>query len=544
VTIFLFGPPKLTCSAFSDPRPSTHTSMSTTTATTTPSRAAPSRQSNLSAPPTPTTSAAALPKPLSIHGKEEVQKAIAAHKKTPPSLAGTMDEPDQISGYLHKENRVGSRYFETIPGTPLLVYYRTRTLATAASYPPHAAIDLSAATKIALVTSNGQPTTRFVIQSQSAADANSVEHVQLKAGSLNEAKNWVATLSARNKYFTRSYRNTQLRSKPASRLDLVNHAKVLMNSVDDITSSSEDVTAATAARMSTLSVKGLSKFKSSAMDPDAFFSAPSDDDYEEDGLANSGPPVLPATMWDEPSYETVPLRGYNYLNDHVKVKASRSLLKLIAVDCFYTRKRVDHLSALPNSRTSKLSRTHFTWCLVIQVPGSQFYYFCLYFCALSEVAQKLLSPSLVNDAQARQLATKEGYPPHYVSLLRSFFFGDSDEFRNERFKMVPQILDGPWIVRNAVPNKPALIGKKVTHRYFRSTLGAGYMELDMDVSSSSIANRLTQLAIGYASSLVCDLGFTLEGRSSEELPEEILGTARANHTDLVGTAVPLPGVLQ
>ena len=197
------------------------------------------------------------------------------------------------------------------------------------------------------------------------------------------------------------------------------------------------------------------------------------------------------------------------------------------------------MSSLPNSRTSKLSKSHYTWSLVIQVPGSQFYYFALYFCAISEVAQKLLSPRLMNDAQAQQLATKEGYPPGYVKLLRSFFFGESDDFRNDRFKMVPQIQDGPWIVRNAVPNKPALIGRKLIHRYFRSTAGAGYLELNMDISSSSIANRLTQLAIGYSTALVVDLGFTLEGRTPEELPEEILGTAEANRTDLVNSAHPL-----
>ena len=217
------------------------------------------------------------------------------------------------------------------------------------------------------------------------------------------------------------------------------------------------------------------------------------------------------------------------------MKASRSLLKLMAIDTYSSRKRVDHLS----SCTSKQSKLHFTWNVVMQVPGSQMYYFSLFFVAATEIAQKLLSPRLFNDTQAQHLATREGFPPGYVRLLRDFFFGDSDTFRNERFKMVPVIQDGPWIVKNAVPNKPALIGKKVTHRYFRSEAGAGYLELDMDVSSSSIANRLTQLAIGYSTLLVCDLGFTLEGRSPEELPEEILGTAQANHVDLVHTAKPL-----
>jgi len=433
---------------------------------------------------------------------------------------------------------VGSRYFETIPGTPLIVYYRTRTLANAASYPPHAAVDLTSATKIALVTSSGQPTARFVIQAPSQADPNSVEHLQLKAGSLEDAKNWVATLSARSKYFSRRLGRApsarQSMTRGASRTPLVASAVQLMNSVDDITSSTEDVTT----RMSTLSARGLVNKRQSTTVLEEYYSAPSED--EDDGPADTGPPILPPSMWAEPPVEHIPLRGYNYLVDAVKVKATRSLLKLVAVDTFSARKRVDHLSALPNSRSSILSKTHFTWNIVFQVPGAQFYFFSLYFCAVSEVAQKLLSPRLFSDAQAQQLAMREGYPPAYVKLLRDFFFGPSDAFRDERFKMVPAIQDGPWIVRNAVPNKPALIGKKLTHRYFRSDKLAGYLELDMDISSSSIANRLTQLAIGYSTLLQCDLGFTLEGRTPEELPEEILGTAQANHTDLIHTAKPLP----
>lgn len=45
-----------------------------------------------------------------------------------------------------------------------------------------------------------------------------------------------------------------------------------------------------------------------------------------------------------------------------------------------------------------------------------------------------------------------------------------------RFKLIPSIVSGPFIVRKAVGNKPALLGRKVTQRYFR---GPGYVETDI-----------------------------------------------------------------
>ena len=45
-----------------------------------------------------------------------------------------------------------------------------------------------------------------------------------------------------------------------------------------------------------------------------------------------------------------------------------------------------------------------------------------------------------------------------------------------RFKLIPNIVSGPFIVRKAVGNKPALLGRKVSQRYFR---GPGYVETDI-----------------------------------------------------------------
>jgi Protein ENHANCED DISEASE RESISTANCE 2, C-terminal len=65
------------------------------------------------------------------------------------------------------------------------------------------------------------------------------------------------------------------------------------------------------------------------------------------------------------------------------------------------------------------------------------------------------------------------------------------DFRNERFKLIPSIVEGPFLVRRSVGAKPALLGRKLTQRYFR---GPNYVETDVDVSSSSIAEKVRAAA--------------------------------------------------
>lgn len=110
-----------------------------------------------------------------------------------------------------------------------------------------------------------------------------------------------------------------------------------------------------------------------------------------------------------------------------------------------------------------------------------------------------------------------------------------DSFRDRRFKVIPRVVDGPWIVRKTIGGVPALTGTKIRQLYHMSPLdaprlqGAGrYFELDLDVNSSAFACTVCGMVIGYASSLAVDLAFILQGESEEELPERILGSLRLN----------------
>jgi uncharacterized membrane protein len=56
---------------------------------------------------------------------------------------------------------------------------------------------------------------------------------------------------------------------------------------------------------------------------------------------------------------------------------------------------------------------------------------------------------------------------------------------------------GPWVVKMAVGNKPALIGTKLQQFYTR---GDRFFEIDIDIGSSQVAARV----LGLVSSKYCD----------------------------------------
>jgi hypothetical protein len=521
---------------------------------------------------------------LTIRGAKGVADAIAYYKAHGP--AGKT-EPPGISGSLWKSGRTGARFFRTEPGTPLLLYFRSKRLVDNHVVAAHAALDLSSASKIAVVSQNGVGTSKFVVQATDPRDPNVIEHVELTATSPDEARRWTTALLERRAFFagTKSLvggrRPSQQELAQAGMAlfrrateegmvvpprketpGLPTRASDLAKSGRASDLSRKMVESGVGKRTSELKRPELNRLSStgSAVHDEVYFSASSDDE-QPDGehkslymsqqarleqsmadLTANPPSSFPEKMWGRPSWENVPLRGFNYMNDHRKVLATRTLMKVIAVDCFSTgKKRLDHVAAHPQNRMDiskkRGSLPPFTWIVVYQVPGSPVNYsFVLYMVPQSVAIAKLFDIKNVSDEEAAHIAHGLGLPPRYHLLLRQFFFGKDDTFRNERFKMVPTIEEGPWLVKNAVPNKPALIGKKLTNRYF---LGDHYMELDIDVGSSAIANKLTQLSIGYSTKLVVNLSFVLEGRDANELPEEIVGIASVVNADVVRTAVPL-----
>jgi len=228
------------------------------------------------------------------------------------------------------------------------------------------------------------------------------------------------------------------------------------------------------------------------------------------------------------NYEFV---GKQYLENSQKIQATEPLFTLAAVDLYKTKGRFDHIASHPKSRMALVKERGdvlpFVFMVHIQIPGPPFYSFVAYFVAKKETSNAIFRDKLsVDDLKI----TSE-----HKDLALRFFKGEDDELRNDRFKLVPRIVEGPFIVRRGVPSKPALLGRKLTQRYFR---GDNYLELCVDVGSSIVAWKITQMSVGYAKLLTCDLAIVLQGNRSEELPEMVLGIVRCAKIDM-GAAMDL-----
>ncbi|CAH0482813.1 unnamed protein product [Peronospora belbahrii] len=228
------------------------------------------------------------------------------------------------------------------------------------------------------------------------------------------------------------------------------------------------------------------------------------------------PSNVPRSMWAEPDGAAMMVRGPDYLIDRRKIPSQSPYFRLVGVDLFESSESVEHIASRPDNPVQRELRRHkelgtempFTFVVNFVVPGNPRINLVLYY--------QVPHPSVLTD----------GSPS---SELMADFLEGSDEFRNERFKLIPCIVEGSFIVRQAVGSTPALIGKKLRQPTFR---GKQYFELDVDIGSSAVANRVVGLVSGYTKKLVIDMGFVLEGQSPDELPERLFGSVRLVHTDL------------
>ncbi|XP_019194121.1 PREDICTED: protein ENHANCED DISEASE RESISTANCE 2-like isoform X2 [Ipomoea nil] len=199
------------------------------------------------------------------------------------------------------------------------------------------------------------------------------------------------------------------------------------------------------------------------------------------------------------------IRGKKYKKDHEKIKAKNTLMQMVAADWLKSDRRQDDLAGRPGGIVQKHAaddRPEFFLIVNIQVPGSTTYSLALYYMLKA--------------------------PLEDTPLLERFVNGD-DAFRNSRFKLIPYISKGSWIVKQSVGKKACLIGQALEVNYFK---GKNYLELDVDVGSSTVARGVVNLVLGYLNNLVIEMAFLIQGNTPEELPEFLLGTCRLNHLDV------------
>ncbi|XVF52103.1 hypothetical protein PTKIN_Ptkin04bG0238200 [Pterospermum kingtungense] len=202
------------------------------------------------------------------------------------------------------------------------------------------------------------------------------------------------------------------------------------------------------------------------------------------------------------------VRSKHFCYDKSKIPAGKHLMDLVAVDWFKDTKRMDHVARRQGCAAQVASEKGlFSLVFNFQVPGSTHYSMVFYF------------------------VTKELVPG---SLLHRFVDGD-DEFRNSRLKLIPSVPKGSWIVRQSVGSTPCLLGKAVDCNYIR---GPKYLEVDIDIGSSTVANGVLGLVIGVITTLVVDMAFLVQANTTDELPERLIGAVRVSHIELKSAIVP------
>ena len=79
----------------------------------------------------------------------------------------------------------------------------------------------------------------------------------------------------------------------------------------------------------------------------------------------------------------------------------------------------------------------------------------------------------------------------YKKMVDHFMAGPNDNFRKNRLKLIPNVVEGPWMIKQAA-NVPALIGKKLTSTFRRGATLALHCLYNHDKPAqtlTSLSNR-------------------------------------------------------
>jgi len=222
-------------------------------------------------------------------------------------------------------------------------------------------------------------------------------------------------------------------------------------------------------------------------------------------------PTCPSHMVDEPDGTSFTLRGQKYLNDRKKVPSADSVCQLRCVDIFDSNEKTIDICSRPDNRVHRS-----------KVRGEDKWYFVMNIM----VPMKKMTFSYVVYWEGDKSKIDEDTP--FGRVAKPFFHGEDDDYRNARFKLIPRVKQGPYLVRVAVGEKPALLGNKLKQYYSR---GENYFEIDIDVSSSVIANNTVGMCMSSSKSIRVDLGITIQGDDEEELPEVMLAAVTGANLD-------------
>jgi hypothetical protein len=233
--------------------------------------------------------------------------------------------------------------------------------------------------------------------------------------------------------------------------------------------------------------------------------------------------------WSIPAASNFHVRGPDYLTDKKKVPSGDFLLPCRGCDLFLTDNPPLNIGRNSSILAGKI-RDLPTFIINYRLPWG-------IFITYHEIPDKFLPflrrnhgygdtskplPSL-SDMSAGERA------------VCNFFLSDTDE-RNAVWKIVPVVVEGPWVVKKVVGGKPAIVGKQLpisyTYQPPEPELGyAEYLEADLDIVSSAAARNILAVVRSSVQVLTIDLGFVIQGNTKDELPEQMMAGLRLHGLD-------------
>lgn len=235
--------------------------------------------------------------------------------------------------------------------------------------------------------------------------------------------------------------------------------------------------------------------------------------------------------WSDPAHDLFSVRGKDYLSSWSREKVSSGpyMFQSRGVELFMCNDECPQNIASNTKILNGHLREVPTFLINFRLP---FGVFVLYY----EIPERFISflEARYEEGKASKHIIKKmsSMTPSERAICR-FFMGD-DNHRNSTLKLIPRIVDGPWIVKRTVPSKPAIVGNKLPVSYYYHPQQRNKhlcFEVDLDITSSSAARAILGVVQSYTKSLTIDLGFVIQGNTADELPEQMMAGTRLHQID-------------
>jgi hypothetical protein len=239
--------------------------------------------------------------------------------------------------------------------------------------------------------------------------------------------------------------------------------------------------------------------------------------------------------WSQPDCTNFHVRGPSYFENSKKVASGEFLFKSRGIDLFLTDMCPENVGALTCVCGGDMRKLP-TFVVNFRLPWG----ILIFYAEIPEKLVPFVKAAYEKDFDKSSLLPLTEMSPGERTCAR--FLMASDQKKNELLKIVPVVVDGPWVVKSIVGGKPAIIGTKLPVTYHYAPEEGDnklYLELDLNISASSAARGILSVTRSYTQVLTLDIGFVIQSNEQDELPEQMLLGTRIHGVDPL-TAPTLP----